>query len=117
MNRWENTRARVIARDGGCSGRFLGGLCSEVIDVHHILPRDHGGTDDDDNLMALCHVHHPMLEALRRSILERRARSYRRCRHKHFYPGAREECERHLNGMVELPGARNVRMEYRAASA
>lgn len=102
MDRWENIRARVIARDGGCSGRFLGGACSEIIDVHHILPREEGGTDEMDNLMALCHAHHPMLEALRRSILRRRP-SHRRCRHRHVYPGAREECERRLNGLVELP--------------
>lgn len=99
MENWEDTRARIIARDGGCSGRFLGGICSEVIDVHHILPRGEGGTNEDENLMALCHVHHPTLEALRRALLKRR-QPRRVCRHRHVYPGAREACERRLNALA-----------------
>lgn len=96
MDTWENIRARILARDGVCSGRFLGGECSAILDVHHILPREEGGTDADDNLMVLCHRHHPMLEAIRRAILKRRA-PRRVCPHRHLYPGAREACERHLN--------------------
>jgi hypothetical protein len=92
---WESIRERIIARDRGCSGRFLGGRCSAVIDVHHITPREEGGTDEDENLMALCHTHHPQLESLRREILRRRAP--KRCNHDHRYPWAREECERRLN--------------------
>lgn len=99
MGDWENTRARILTRDSGCSGRFLGGRCSRVLDVHHILPREEGGTDEDDNLMVLCHVHHPMLEALRRAILKR-SQPRRTCRHRHLYPGAREACERRLNALA-----------------
>lgn len=99
-------RERVLERDSfRCSGRFLGGECSAVLDVHHILPRDEGGTDDEDNLLTLCHRHHPVLEALRRAILKRRG--WRRCPHPpgtHRYPGAREACERRLNRhREELP--------------
>ncbi len=94
---WEDTRARIIERDRGCSGRFLGGQCSPVLDVHHIRPRSEGGGDEDDNLMALCHSHHPQLEALRNAILGRREQARRHCHHKHPYPGAREACERRLN--------------------
>jgi HNH endonuclease len=90
-------RERIIARDGSCSGRFLGGACSPILDVHHILPESEGGTSDDKNLMTLCHSHHPMLEAIRRAILKRRAPARRRCRHNHRYPYARELCERRLN--------------------
>lgn len=96
---WEDIRTRVLARDQrACSARFLGGGCSTVLDVHHILPREEGGTDEDENLLTLCHRHHPMMEALRRAILKRRG--WRPCPHKigvHRYPGARETCERTLN--------------------
>lgn len=97
MDTWENTRARIISRDGGCSGRFLGGDCSATLDVHHIRPREEGGTDEDSNLMVLCHSHHPMLEALRKAILKRQEAEPRRCSHRHPYPSGREACERRLN--------------------
>lgn len=29
-----------------------------IIDVHHIIPRSDGGSDDPDNLMHLCRKHH-----------------------------------------------------------
>jgi hypothetical protein len=92
---WENIRARIIDRDRACSGRFLGGPCSPLIDVHHIVPRDEGGTDEDENLLALCHRHHPMLESMRRQILRRRG--WKTCPHDHRYSWAREECEAKLN--------------------
>lgn len=98
MDTWEIIRTRIIERDRGCSGRFLGGRCSSVLDVHHIKPRTEGGSDEDDNLMALCHVHHPQLEGLRRAILRRRP--WRRCPHEHRYPGAREACEQRLNRLA-----------------
>jgi hypothetical protein len=96
MDTWENIRERILARDEGCNGRFLGGECSATLDVHHILPREEGGADVEENLMVLCHRHHPMLEAIRRAILKRRA-PRRVCPHQHRYPGAREACERQLN--------------------
>jgi HNH endonuclease len=93
------TRQKVLQRDGfRCSGRFLGGECSAVLDVHHILPREEGGSDALANLMTLCHAHHPMLEAIRKAILRRRAP--KRCGHNHRYPWAREACERRLNARV-----------------
>lgn len=98
METWENIRARIVERDGGCSARFLGTPCLGVVDVHHIRPREEGGTDEDDNLLALCHRHHPVVEGMRRQIL--RHRGWRRCPHRpgtHRYPGAREACERQLN--------------------
>ena len=97
METWTETRARILARDQGCSGRFLGGTCVDPLDVHHILPREENGTDADDNLMVLCHRHHPMLEALRRAILSRRRPARKTCPHTHRTREARELCERRLN--------------------
>src|SRR5574338_1476780 len=98
----QDTRALVLERDSHrCSGRFLGGVCSAILDVHHILPEAEGGTDDPENLMTLCHAHHTMLEAIRKAILARRDRARRRCTHHHLYPGARELCEQRLNRRPE----------------
>ena len=99
--RWEHIRDRVLERDQHrCSGRFLGGECSAVLDVHHIVSRREGGTDDDDNLLTLCHRHHPMLESIRRAILKRRPR-WKKCNHDHRYDHARRMCEERLNRHLE----------------
>ena len=48
--------------------------CKETIslDVHHIVPREQGGTDKDSNLIVLCPVHHRYAdrEAIPRKRLE-----------------------------------------------
>ena len=97
---WDEIRARVLERDGNrCTvGWLLGGRCSRHLHTHHIVPRDLGGTDDDDNLLTACARHHPMVEAIRNEIMRRRG--WRRCPHApgtHRYPGAKEACERRLN--------------------
>lgn len=100
VDTWEDIRARVLARDGSrCTVSWLlGGACSETLDVHHLIPREEGGTDDESNLITACHAHHPVVEAIRREVLRRRGRlTWRRCSHAHPYPGGREECERKLN--------------------
>jgi len=100
---WEIARAAALDRDGHrCTvARLLGGACSPVLDVHHLTPVTEGGAPCDlDNLITVCHRHHPMLEALRRAILRRTERAWKRCPHPpgaHRYPGAREACERNLN--------------------
>jgi hypothetical protein len=92
------TRERILARDGfRCSARFLGGACDTILDVHHIRPREEGGTDEDDNLMVLCHSHHPMLESIRKAILAKRRPEWKRCNRHHRSAQARYECERRLN--------------------
>jgi 5-methylcytosine-specific restriction endonuclease McrA len=50
-------RALIAARDRGC--RFPG--CRMPIgftDVHHVVPREHGGHTIVTNLVALCRRHH-----------------------------------------------------------
>lgn len=96
---WDAIRARVLERDGSrCSvGRLLGGACSHTLHVHHLIPRDEGGTDEDENLLTACAVHHPMLEAMRRFVLDRRENHWKRCRRQHRTREAREACERRLN--------------------
>ncbi|MBU1701161.1 MAG: HNH endonuclease, partial [Candidatus Eisenbacteria bacterium] len=53
----EATEYKILERDGwqcaapGCSSR-------RSLEVHHIIPRARGGSDEPDNLITLCSVHH-----------------------------------------------------------
>ena len=50
---WQKIRSEYLAEHPQCA------RCTEkAIDVHHIIPKRAGGTDDWDNLEALCHSHH-----------------------------------------------------------
>lgn len=65
MGHWEDTRRLVLARDAfkcvSCSTK----LKSRDADVHHLLPRSMGGSDELSNLVTLCDgchaAHHPNL--------------------------------------------------------
>jgi RecQ family ATP-dependent DNA helicase len=73
---WQEIRAIVLDRDKNrCCG--CGEACSRgEADVHHLVPRSHGGTDEPANLVTLCDgchaAHHPNLQAkLSRRFIER----------------------------------------------
>jgi 5-methylcytosine-specific restriction endonuclease McrA len=54
---WEETRTRVLERDGWtCTecGKHLQGADATV---DHITPKSKGGTDDEWNLISLCRKH------------------------------------------------------------
>lgn len=90
---WADTRTKVLARDGQrCSlARLFGGACHGIIDVHHLQPVNEGGDPYAlDNCLSVCHRHHPMLEAMRRYVMRKRA--VPPCRHAHRYDHARREC-------------------------
>ena len=94
---WHALCARVRARDADrCTiSRLIGGDCSRVLHVHHLIPVSEGGAPlDEDNCVTTCARHHPMLEAMRRYVL--RKRTPIRCSHHHPYPHGRVECERRL---------------------
>jgi ATP-dependent DNA helicase RecQ len=72
---WQTTRRQVLQRDGSCCVS-----CGEALgpdaDIHHLLPRSMGGTDELSNLVALCDgchaAHHPNLAGgLARRAIER----------------------------------------------
>jgi 5-methylcytosine-specific restriction endonuclease McrA len=75
---WLDARELALARDGHrCSvARLLGGVCSRgPLHVHHLLPPREGGDPYDlDNLGTTCSRHHPVWEALRRSVVRIRRR-------------------------------------------
>lgn len=102
-SRWrDEVRPAALERDGHrCTvSRLLGGPCTEgrPLHVHHIVPVDEGGAPYDlDNVGTVCARHHPMWEALRRTLARRVNRPVvplARCRHQHRYRYGREECER-----------------------
>jgi 5-methylcytosine-specific restriction protein A len=56
---WQKRRQRVMQRDSGlCQPCLKAGRVSVATDVDHIKPRSEQGTDDDDNLQAICRACH-----------------------------------------------------------
>jgi 5-methylcytosine-specific restriction protein A len=64
---WSKKRALVMARDGRRCQLAIPGIClRDAAEVDHIRPRAVGGTDDMDNLRAVCkpcHVSRGMHES------------------------------------------------------
>ena len=94
---------RELPRDGECVVAFLfgeaAGECHGRIDRHHVDP-------PDERSIQVCARHHPRLEAARRHLLD--PPKWKTCPHGpyvHRYAGAREACERRLNGVRELTAA------------
>ena len=58
----------VNLRDRRCCQRVLpdGMICGSTwrLDIHHIIEREHGGSDELDNLITLCKKHHEMQHTL-----------------------------------------------------
>ena len=52
---WVKTRARILKRDGYlCQTCLANGRPTKAEQVDHIKAKAKGGTDDDDNLQAIC---------------------------------------------------------------
>lgn len=52
---WEKLRAQVLERDNGlCTPCLRKGHITLAHQVDHITPKAHGGTDDMNNLQAIC---------------------------------------------------------------
>jgi 5-methylcytosine-specific restriction endonuclease McrA len=101
--RWRRLRRRALERDGNrCTvSRLLGGDCSPgSLHAHHVVPISEGGAPLDlDNVGTSCPGHHPQWEALRRTLVGRRAPQREEpveCRHFHPTREAREICERRM---------------------
>ncbi len=50
-------RREIFRRDHGCC-RVPGCRSARHLEIHHIVPRDRGGSDDASNLLLLCGGHH-----------------------------------------------------------
>lgn len=56
---WDKLRLRILRRDAGlCQPCLQQGRIEQAKQVDHIVPKALGGTDDDDNLQAICEPCH-----------------------------------------------------------
>lgn len=55
---FENTKAKVLNRDNYICQHCKGKKRDSKLEVHHIIYRSNGGSDDEDNLVTLCHTCH-----------------------------------------------------------
>lgn len=94
---WLELRDLVRERDANrCTvARLLGGTCRGVLHVNHILPRsEYPDLElDADNCGTVCASHHPMWEAVARTLRILRG-ELPPCGHHHPYRSGREECDR-----------------------
>lgn len=58
---FENTRAMILNRDGYTCRYCRGKHKDSKLEVHHIIFRSQGGSDEADNLITLCHTCHKAL--------------------------------------------------------
>ena len=58
---FENTKAMVLNRDGYKCQYCKGKHKDSKLEVHHIIFRSEGGSDEDENLITLCHTCHKAL--------------------------------------------------------
>ncbi|MGB3486960.1 MAG: RecQ family ATP-dependent DNA helicase [Xanthobacteraceae bacterium] len=76
MLKWQAVRQKVLQRDNFRCKSCSVELRSVEADIHHLMPRSMGGTDELSNLVTLCDgchaAHHPTLQGgLARRVLER----------------------------------------------
>lgn len=55
---FENTKAKVLNRDNYTCQHCKGRRKYSKLEVHHIIYRSNGGSDEEDNLITLCHTCH-----------------------------------------------------------
>lgn len=56
---WEDTTRTIRERDNNMC-QEADGHCYGPLQVHHVIPISHGGTNSDGNLIALCKYHHSL---------------------------------------------------------
>jgi len=57
-SKWKKIRARYVKAHPLCERCLAEGRITPVEEVHHILPVNRGGTNDENNLMSLCRSCH-----------------------------------------------------------
>jgi 5-methylcytosine-specific restriction protein A len=56
--RWQLMREMQLSKEPLCRECLAVGVSRPATQVDHVVPRSHGGTDDEDNLQSLCRAHH-----------------------------------------------------------
>lgn len=104
---WERLRAQVLERDGYLCmiGRGRGSCTIDATEVDHIIPKAEGGSDELENLQAVCPTCH-------RAKSERDAARQRRDggRFKNLEPGRQDRAPRREHASAdENPGSGRFR--------
>ena len=60
---FENTKAMVLNRDNYTCQNCKGKHKDSKLEIHHIVFRSHGGSDEENNLITLCHTCHKNLHS------------------------------------------------------
>jgi 5-methylcytosine-specific restriction protein A len=63
-SQWRKVRAQYLSAHPLCERCERHGKLTAATEVHHIRPLDNGGTNDFENLMALCKPCHSEISAL-----------------------------------------------------
>jgi 5-methylcytosine-specific restriction enzyme A len=61
--RWQRLRTYFLAGNPLCVHCAEQGRTEPATDVHHVVAKRNGGSDDDANLLALCHACHSKVTA------------------------------------------------------
>ena len=70
---WQRIRKRILERDKYlCQHCLREGKFTMANEIDHIVPLEHGGTNDDDQLQSLCIPHHRKKTASDRNYRPRR---------------------------------------------
>jgi 5-methylcytosine-specific restriction protein A len=64
---WRKIRTRYVRKHPLCERCLLEGRYVPVEEVHHIVPLSEGGSNDESNLMSLCHSCHEKMHKRKRS--------------------------------------------------
>jgi 5-methylcytosine-specific restriction protein A len=56
--RWQRLRLAFLSEHPLCAHCLACGIVVPATDVHHLVPRRDGGSDEESNLQALCHACH-----------------------------------------------------------
>lgn len=73
---WARIRQRYLLRHPFCEMCRSQGCLTPATEVHHVLPLDHGGTNDSKNLMALCKPCHSRITAQMDDRWHQKRRAY-----------------------------------------
>ncbi len=61
--RWQRLRVAFLSAHPFCSSCRQAGRVELATDVHHVIPKRAGGSDEESNLQALCHACHSRVTA------------------------------------------------------
>lgn len=86
-------RARILERDGHVCQARDEGCEGEAIEVHHIVPIELGGTNDDENLTSLCGVCHYRVTTEQRRARAARVKADKREAARRNHPGRKDRHE------------------------